>query len=362
MKAKTIHLAAAAIAVAFASCMAFAEGEAKAAEKTDAAKAAAGTAEKTYKPLAEARAKIGDVIADPEKMVEVMKDLSPEDQKTYVADVNTAISKLPGSTEDKTAKFLNVNRAALKGASSGNMANVLAVTFATVPPESLTVISERYAVDLFNRDADPSQRLPDATFEKTATEVCGKVAQATSGSDDAGVRNTLAILMFVRSSNGSIDGLADRLVETMPDSATRELAKKEWIPSAMAEGEKKTYDSMLAYADAGKAPNTEAVINMAGPQILDAMLVDITSAVNDEKGYATTPIVDQAFGGFDEARVVNAEEQDSTSAVAAQNGGGGAVPRTTADVPWNPEYKRDDPITPEPSPTPEPKPYPYTGM
>lgn len=348
----------------------------KAADKKDA------KGDKSYMPIAEARAKIGEIISEPVKMTETMKKLSPEDQKSFVADVNAAISKLPGSVEDKTAKYLNVNKAALKGASSGNMANVLAVTFASVPPESLTVISERYANDLFNRDADPSHKMSDAAFEKTAAEVVGKVVQATTGSDDAGVRNTLAILMFVRASNDSIDGLSDRLVETIPDTTTRELAKKEWIPAAMAKEEGSSYDAMLAFADAGKNPNIELVITLAGPQILDALLVDMTSGMDNNQGVQTTPIVDQAFGGFDESRVNAAELTDTKSTQASANGGN-AVPRTTNPlVPWNPEYQRGDvQVTPEtiilvkesvieeqsnptptPEPEPEPKPYPYTDL
>lgn len=340
MQARNIHLAIVSLVAALTACAVSAQEKPQAAA-APAAKSAEKAGDAVYKPLAEARAQIGEIVADPAKMTEVMKTLSPDDQKTFVADVNAAIAKLPGSTEDKTAKYLNINKAALKGASQGNMANVLAVTFATVPPESLSVLSERYAIDLFNRDADPSHKLTDAAFEKTAAEVVGKVVQATTGSDDAGVRNTLAILMFVRADNMTTEGLADRLVETLPDAKTRELAKKEWIPAALAK-DGASYEAMLAYADAGRAPNIDSVIDLAGPQILDALLVDITSGMNDDRGIQTTPILDQAFGGFDEPRLLMPERHDTTGALATQNGGG-AVPR-------------------KPQPKPEPPPYPYTGL
>lgn len=318
-----------------------------------------------YTPIAEARAKIGDIIADSSLMTEVLKTLSPEDQKTFLADVNAAIAKLPGSTEDRTAKYLNINRAAYKGAAEGNMANLVAVTFASVPPESLVVLSERYAVDLFNRDADPTQKFTDAAFEKTAHDVVSKVEQATAGSDDAGVRNTLAILMFVRSSNGSPADLSDKLVATMPDATTRELAKTEWIPAAMAEGDKKSYDGMLAYADANKCPSLNIVLDLAGPQILDAMLIDITSSMLNKSGDSTTPILDQAFGGFSEDRTLML--QDTTDIDAF----GSARPLTTDPTKkWNPNYTRDNASEkveeakpkPEPGPGPGPGPYPYTVM
>jgi len=335
-----------------------------AAEETKAAMPASGTEKSSYAPVAEARAKIGAIIADPDVMTEVMKTLSPEDQKIFLADVNAAIAKLPGSTEDRTAKYLNINRAALKGVAPGeSMQSLLAVTFATVPAESLIVLSERYAVDLFNRDADPTQKFTDAAFEKTAHEVVAKVEQATTGSDDAGVRNTLAILMFVRASNGTPADLTDKLVATMPDAMTRELAKTEWISAAMAEGDKKSYDGMLAYADASKAPNLDVVLNLAGPQILEAMLVDITSSMDDKTGTQTTPVMDQAFGGFDEARTIMLDDSTSTSAFGA------ARPLTTDPTKkWNPNYTRDnatekvEEAQPKPTPGPEPKPYPYNAL
>jgi len=316
----------------------------------------------TFLPIAEARAKIGEVISDPAKMTEIMKELSPEDQKTFLADVNAAISKLPGSTEAKTAKYLNTNRAALQGASAGNVANVLAVAFATIPPESLTVVSERFASDLFNRDADPSVKMSNEAFENTAKEVVGKVVQATAGSDDAGVRNTMAVIMFTKASNGSIDGLSDRLVATLPDSNVRELATTEWIPAAMAEGDGKSYDSMLAYADAGKAPNLDIVLNLAGPQVLDAMLTDVSSGLVDGNGYSTTHFLDAAIGIGDN---VDPLLRDTTG-FNANNAGATAIPRTTdLTKPWNPTYSRGNevvtPITPEPEP-PVPPPYPYTSM
>jgi len=320
--------------------LALAVAPAFAAEETQSAPAPAAAAEtpaaeagKTYQPLAEARAQIGDVIADPAKMTEVMKNLSPADQKAFVADVNAAINKMPGSAEEKAAKFLNVNRAALKGASKGNMANVLAVTFATVPPESLIVISERYAVDLFNRDTPQSKNVDDAAFEKISKEVIGKVEETTAGSDEAGVRNTLAILMFVRASNGAPPDLSDKLVDTLKDGKVRELAKTEWIPAAMAEGDKKSYEALLAYADAGYAPNIDSVLALAGPQILDAVMLDITSGMNDAAGFQTTPILDQAFGGYDENTIYI--HYDTKSPLA----------------PGNPI------VVPK---QPEPKPYPYS--
>lgn len=353
---KKMNLAVVALAATFAAFATFAEESPAATAKPAEAKSANGG---NYKPLAEARAKIGDVISDPSQMAEVVKSLAPADQKTFVADVNAAIAKLPGSTEDKTAKYLDVNRSALNGVPKAEIGTILAATFASVPPESLTVISEVYARDLFNRDAD-AQKVSDAAFEKMATEIVGKVETETKGSDDAGVRNTLAILMFVKADNGKIGDLGDKLVETIPDAATRKLAKEEWIPAA-TKGEKASYDSMLAYADAGKAPNLDIVLTLAGPQILDAVNVDIVSGMDNAEGVQTTPVLDQAFGGFDDASVyIQTSTGDSTSTATAQEGGS-ETPRTANPIaPWNPEYSRQE-VKEEKVPViPEPEPYPFS--
>lgn len=366
---KRIHLASVAIAAALITFAAFAEDKPAATAKPAETKST--ETGKNYAPIAEARNKITACVADPAQMTEVMKSLSPEDQKTFLADVNAAISKLPGSVDDKTAKYLDINRAALNAVPKTEIGTVLAVTFATVPPESLTVISEQYAKDLFNRDADPSQKVADAQYEKMATEIVGKVEKETSGSDDAGVRNTLAVLMFVKADNGKIEDLANTLVETIPDAATRKLAKEEWIPAA-TKGETPSYDAMLAYADAGKAPNLDIVLHLANPQILDAVNVDIVSGMDNAAGIQTTPVLDQAFGGFDDASAYIVEQSDSTTATSAVNGGGETARSASPLAPWNPEYDRGsidttkeviveviEEIVKEQS---EPEPYPFSTL
>jgi len=354
MKTTNIVCGTIAMIATFMATFAMAQGTVSATAGT-----ASGVAVKTL-PLAEARGMIKEVTETPAKMTEIMRQLSPEDQKSFLGEVNVAVSKLPGSAEEKAAKFLNINRAALSGGAEGFKADVIATTFATVPPESLTVISERYAVDLFARDADPSRKFDDATYARISSNVVAKVMIATTGSDDSAVRNTLAILMFVRGSNNQA-GLADTLVSMMPeDEKIRKLAKDEWIPAALAEGKDKSYEDMMAYADASQPPAIEIVLNLAGPQILDAALVDITSGMDDKRRVETTPVLDQNFGGFEESRIYM---NDDTTAASMRIKGNGAYPRTQDPTkPWNPDYRRGDDIKKPLPPIPEPEPYPYCDL
>lgn len=225
--------------------------------------------------LAEARAKIGDAVVNPAVMTSVMKRLSSADQKAFLADCNEAISKMPGSAETKAATFLKANRAALKGAAKGNVAALIAEVFATVPPEALCVINERFAADLFNRAADPKVVYSDEQFTSIAEMVMNSVKNRTAQTDGAAVRNVFAVLMLLRASNGSPADLAQKLVAGLP-AETQKNALEEWIPAAMSED--RNYDPLLGVVDAGEQPNSSLVMQIAGPQSLEALLADVNSA------------------------------------------------------------------------------------
>lgn len=252
--------------------------------------AVAAPAAKTMS-LADARAKIGEVIKNPAQMTAIMKQLSAEDQKAFVADVNAAISKMPANNEERTAMLLNVNKAAMRGAAKGNLAAVVAEVFATVPVESLGVLNESFAADLFNRDADPSNPISDEQFEKISTDLMQTVNERTAKTDDGAVRSSFAIAMMVNAANGSMPDLGAKLADTLPEEV-REVAKNEWIPAATKEGDK-NYDSMLGAADAGAEPNTTLTLKIAGPQYFEAMLADISTLPID--GATFTPMIDIVF-------------------------------------------------------------------
>lgn len=277
--------------------------------------------------LADARGKIGDVIADPASMTSIMQQLSAEDQTAFLADVNAAIAKMPGSADEKTQKFLDVDTAALKGAKEGNLPTLVAEVFATVPPNSLTVINERFAADLFNRAADPSKTYTDEKYTEIAKDLLAKVQDRTATADNAGVRDTFAILMLIRASNGSPADLRDTLVDSLRDPATKELAQNEWISPALGIGQEKTYDPMLGASAAGEQPNLDIAIQVPITVALDALAGDLagTGSLGDESATLTshiTPLFD-----------------DPTMSISPAQAG--IAPRTMDPTsPYNPEYKR----------------------
>ena len=226
--------------------------------------------------LAEARGKIGEAVVNPSVMTSTVKQLSAADQKSFLADCNEAVGKMPGSAESKAATYLAVNRAALKGAAKGNLSDMLAEVFATVPPESLTVVNERFAADLFNRAANPAETFTDERFVNIAQSVMTSVTNRMVKTDGAAVRDTFAILMLLRASNGTPADLASTLAAYLPEDA-RKVALGEWIPEAMSE--RRNYDPMLGVADSGVMPNASVVLQIAGPQKLEMMLSDLNSGI-----------------------------------------------------------------------------------
>ena len=224
--------------------------------------------------LADASGRIAEAIDKPDAMQDIVSKLSAEDQVAFLSKVNSAIDDLKGSPDSKIAKYLDANMAALKASASGNLSKMLAETFATVPPEALVVINEEFAAKLFNRAADPEHVFTDDAFTNLVFKAMDVVQKRNETADDAGVRNTFAILMFVRASNGTPADLVDVLVDRLSDATTRELAKSEWLGPALNE---KNYEPLLAAADAGAQPEIALIIRLAKPQLPFAMLSDLAS-------------------------------------------------------------------------------------
>lgn len=274
-------------------------------------------AQESQLSLADARRQIGSVVAAPEKMSAVMKKLSAGDQLQFVAAVNEAISKMPGSVNARAAKFLAVNAAALKGRRNGNVTALIAEIFSTVPIEALTVLNERFADELFNRAADPSKTYTDEQITAISKNVVAAVQARSASVDDGEVRCVFAILMMVRASNGTPANLKETLLSTLRDDAVRQMADDEWID----DGLKSDYESILGAADAGEAPSPDIVLQYASSLAMEALLADLAQEGHLSIGlpsvFAPTPYVEQNLGLT-------------------------RVPRTMTDeVRYNPKYTRE---------------------
>lgn len=226
-------------------------------------------------PRSEWHGLVSESAQNPATLKNTISQLSAADQAAFVAEVNEAIGKMPGSDEAKAAAYYAANKAAVSGATKENRAAVLAEVFATVPPEFLTDVNERFATELFSRNEEMS----DEKFAEIAKSAMTTIIARCQKAENAGVRETFAILMFLRASGGSPADLADTLVAQLPEASVREQAKNEWIKPAMGDGQEQTYDPMLGVAQAGEEPDHAIVMNLTGaPQVMDALLADLQAA------------------------------------------------------------------------------------
>lgn len=245
---------------------------------------AAGFAMADGMSIADARKQVADCVSNPSTMTAVVKQLPAAEQRAYLGDVVAAVAKLPGSKEEAGAAYVNVCRAALKGASKDNLAEMIAEVFATVPPEYLPIISESLAGDMLNRSIDSSKTYTDEQYVEIASKTMETVNKRLESADSGDVRSAFAALTFIRGSNNASDKVVSAMVETLPESA-REVASKEWFPAALAEGENKSYDAMLvaASADDNISPDVLAtmLVRISGPQAGDVLLFDLSGANTD---------------------------------------------------------------------------------
>ena len=258
---------------------------------------AAGFASAGSMSLAEARRQIDDCVSTTSNLTAVVKQLSTADQKTFLGDVVAAVSKMPGSQAELATTYVNVSRAALAGASSDNVAGMVAEIFATVPVEYLPAVSESLSSDMLNRAADPSKTFTDAQYLDVVSKTMETVNKRTETADSSDVRSAFAALTFIRGSNNPSEGIVSAVVATLPESAQKP-ASTEWFPAALAGGDGKSYDAMLVAASADDAISPDALsailLNIPAPQSGVMLLSDLAGANTDSTvgSEGKTPISD----------------------------------------------------------------------
>lgn len=271
-------------------------------------------------PRSEWHAKVGDCAQDPNMLKETISQLSSADKTAFLAEVNAAIDKMPGSTDVKAAKFLAANRAAVAGAGAADRADVLAEVYATVPPEALTVINEEFAKNEFARPAT----MTEDEFTNIVAQTMTKITQRTASAESGAVRAGFAGLMFIRAAGTSTDAITDAVVSSLPADVQGD-ARNSWFPAALSDTP--SYDPILAPAQAGDEPSPQVVLAIAPPQKVDSMLVDLQAGKTDPGDNTRSPST-----GIPGAT-------DPASASDPQNNSLSGVPRDRVQDPQSSYYK-----------------------
>lgn len=265
-------------------------------------------------PRSEWHAKVGDCALDPNALKATISQLSSADKTAFLAEVNEAISKMPGSDEVKASTFLAANRAAVAGAGAGDRAAVLAEVYATVPPEALTVINEEFAKSEFARP----ETMTDDEYTNIVAQTMSKITQRTATAESGSVRAGFAGLMFIRAAGSAADATTDAVVASLPSDAQAD-AKNSWFPSALGSNGTPSYDPMLATAQAEDEPDHAVVISITKSQLVDSMLADL-----------------QAGGKGKSA----ADTQEAYTAATGEEGVGTGLSRVPRDRVMNPSIPK----------------------
>lgn len=303
-------------------------------------------------PRSEWHALVGDCAQNPTQLKQVIGQLSASDQTAFLAEVNAAITSMPGSGDTKAAAFLAANRAAVTGASKEARLDVLAEVFATVPPEYLTVINESFASDLFNRSASKSRQFTDPEYIELSSNAIVRVSERCKSAENGNVRSTFAALMFVRASGENVPAnLVNSLTGAMAGQG--DIAKNEWIPAALGmNGVEKSYDPMLGASSAGDEPTLPVLKGISVGDIRESLLADLS-------GFDS---------GFDSGTGTASALTDNTNVLIQDPTGIGVnqIPRDAARDPrgYRPDgYESGGGDEPAPAPTPKPpEPTPYYGQ
>lgn len=209
------------------------------------------------------QSKVGEASQDPTVLAATMKGLSNAEQLSFYKAVNEAIAALPGSETEKAAKFVNAERAAIAASNDDNKTAMVAEIFATVTPAGLTAVNEDLAKTVLAKGDTP-----DSDYASVARGTLKAVKDRCAKADNAGARETFAILAFLRGSAGKPANLRKELLDKL-DAETHELADNEWIDPALA-GD---YNPILGASNAEAAPELAAISPLLIPGVATAAIL-----------------------------------------------------------------------------------------
>ena len=251
-----------------------------------AAMAVLATVDAKALTLEEANERLAEAAEQPATMAEIMKSLSAEDQVAYLASVNEAIAKTPVGAEEKAALYVSANRTAMLSAQKGNLRNLLAEMFATASLESLTVINEDFAKDIFSRTADPTKPVSDEQMKSDAMAAMKAVIERADKADHATERKVFAALMFLRVAGKTPADLRETLLAEIkvPEAEKKEIAET-WVPNALGEAGKASYEAMLPLSSEA-VPEAGAIRILVSPLALTGTTLIGELGSKDGAGYA----------------------------------------------------------------------------
>jgi len=235
--------------------------------------------------------KIGDAAKDANIAKEVMKQVVAGEKVEFTQRLLKAITRMPLSPEEKLASIIQASIACIGSTPLPNderykvIAEVIAVTPVEYLPGLIGALSKRFSLKLNNVAPEQFKIMADTTI-KLAIE-------RNKITEDAAVRNTFAILLFLAATTpAETPDLQALLMASLPENQ-REMAKN-WIDEAL----KGNYEPMLAAADAG-SPVTppDPQVQRVGVAQMERLLSDIGGLTGSFGAATRQNIADSGVSG-----------------------------------------------------------------
>lgn len=166
--------------------------------------------EKVLLTRAQWEQKIGDCVTDEAELKKTMALIPPEEQVEFVQRVMTAINALPVNPDEKAAVYIKATLAAVSSSSKESRLKVLAEVFATVKVEFLPVVAEV----LTSRFAQEAKKMSAEAYQKIATDAVRTAAERNATTDEASVRNTFVVSVFLNGMTTSATDAEGKKAET----------------------------------------------------------------------------------------------------------------------------------------------------
>lgn len=225
---------------------------------------------------------------------DAFKGLSADERILFVRSMNAMLPTFPAATHESLVETTyRLNRDFIKSTPAVDRRRVLAEVYATVPDYALPALTDGLSSKVFNR-ASMGFKKDDDSFQNFALSAMLGIYRRCQGDNGQMLSNqrriAFAVIMFLKASEGDPEDLLDQLIAFVPEVA-RDLARDEWIPSAMgADGRKPTYEPIMnvstndvTVADAG-IPDDDRRLTLKFPRS-EQMMAKVTMAqgIGDSK-------------------------------------------------------------------------------
>jgi hypothetical protein len=222
---------------------------------------------------------VGKVAKDPKAIRDVMVQVSEGEKVEFTQRVLKAITRMPLNPEDKQKLLISASIECIRSTRIKNdeRYKTIAEIIAVVPVEFLPGVIGELSLRF-----DPKlNKLTDEQFKEMADTTIKLSVERNKSTDDPTVRNTFAMLLFLKATTQPLtDTVLALLLTRLPDDASRDLAK-----GYIAEALKGNYEPLLtAGGTTVRVIPPPSAVARVGVSQLEQLLVDVGGLTGSLEG------------------------------------------------------------------------------